>query len=59
MRDVYEEMLLDGIKPDWSTFEEAMWANMRSRRVADTIYFFNQMARRGMQPLVSAPRVHC
>ena len=53
VRDVYEEMLLDGVAPDWTTFEEAMWANMRSRRVSDTVYFFNQMSRRGFQPTVS------
>ena len=32
VRDVFEEMLLDGVRPDAATFEEAMWANMRSRR---------------------------
>ena len=45
-------MLLDGVAPDWTTFEEAMWANMRSRRVADTVYFFTQMGRRGFEPTV-------
>ena len=59
VRDVYEELLLDGLRPDWVTFEEAMWANMRSRRVADTLYFFNQMARRGMQPMVRQPANIC
>ena len=57
VRDVFEELLLDGITPSSVTFEEAMWANMRSRRAGDTIYFYDQMVRRGVEPTVS-PTAH-
>lgn len=52
IRLVYEEMLVDGIPPDWTTFEEAMYQLMRARRVGDCLYFFKEMQRWGRQPNV-------
>lgn len=52
MRLVYEEMQLDGVPPNWTTFEESMYQCMRARRVGDTLFFFNEMRRRGFVPNV-------
>lgn len=50
VRLVYEEMQLDGVPPNWTTFEESMYQCMRARRVGDTLFFFNEMRRRGFVP---------
>ncbi|KAK9785866.1 hypothetical protein WJX73_010274 [Symbiochloris irregularis] len=50
IRLVYEEMLVDGVAPDWTTFEEALYQLMRARRVGDCHFFWNEMQRRGFVP---------
>jgi hypothetical protein len=43
-------MALNGVPPDAFWLEAAAAHCMRTARIGDTFYFYEQMARRGMQP---------
>ena len=50
LRDVYEDMLMDGISPSRDTFHMLIPGAMFSNRLQDAFFFFNEMKQRGMQP---------
>ena len=50
LRDIYEEMALNGVPPDAFFLETAVEYCMRTSRVGDCFYFYNELLRRGMQP---------
>ena len=43
-------MALNGVPPDAFFFETAIGHCMRTTRVGDCFYYYEEMARRGMQP---------
>lgn len=45
-----EEMALNGVPPDAFFFETAIGHCMRTTRVGDCFYYYQEMVRRGMQP---------
>ncbi|KAK9909736.1 hypothetical protein WJX75_006740 [Coccomyxa subellipsoidea] len=50
LRDIMEEMALNGIAPDRQFLESAIRFSLQSSRVGDCFYYFEEMQRRGMQP---------
>mmetsp|Transcript_3706 Transcript_3706/g.10736 ORF Transcript_3706/g.10736 Transcript_3706/m.10736 type:complete len:647 (+) Transcript_3706:187-2127(+) len=50
IRDVFEEMDLDGVAPGAMTYFRAMFACMKARRLGDTLYYWNRMLISGIQP---------
>lgn len=54
MRDVYEDMLLDGVRPIRNTFHTLITGCMKGQRLQDAMYFFDEMKAMGLQPDVSA-----
>ncbi len=55
IRDVFEEMDLNGVAPQAMTFFRAMFACMKARRLGDTLYYWDRMQRSGIQPDVRVP----
>eukprot|EP00897_Mesotaenium_endlicherianum_P008385 jgi/Mesen1/7575/ME000392S06834 len=53
LRDVYEDLLMDGLQPDRDTFHLAIPACMRTNRLQDAFYFFEEMKSTGMVPDLS------
>ncbi|GBG61379.1 hypothetical protein CBR_g20410 [Chara braunii] len=50
MRDVYEDMLMDGIRPNRDTFHLLIPACMKAHRLQDVMYFFSEMKSSGLIP---------
>lgn len=50
IRDVMDEMVLNGLAPDRVFLELSIMHCMRSSRIGDCFYYYNEMERRGMQP---------
>lgn len=50
IRDVMDEMLLNGLAPDRVFLEHSIMHCMRASRIGDCFYYFGEMQRRGMQP---------
>jgi hypothetical protein len=50
--DLWEEMELDGIRPDDVIFEIFMAGCTRTRRMGDLMFFWGEFRRRGFQPTV-------
>ncbi|KAG0627172.1 hypothetical protein M758_2G179600 [Ceratodon purpureus] len=50
MRDVYEDMQLDGVRPVRNTFHTLITGCMKGQRLMDAIYFFDEMKAMGLQP---------
>ena len=50
IRDVMDEMLLNGLTPDRVFLELSIMHCMRSSRIGDCFFYYNEMKRRGMQP---------
>ena len=52
LQDIYLEMQLDGVSPNWQTFSTALYGTMRQRLLHDCLYFFQEMQRCGFSPTV-------
>lgn len=50
IRDVMDEMMLNGLVPDRVFLELSIMHCMRSSRIGDCFFYYNEMKRRGMQP---------
>ncbi|GBG61376.1 hypothetical protein CBR_g20407 [Chara braunii] len=50
MRDVYEDMLMDGIRPNRDTYHLLIPACMKAHRLQDVMYFFSEMKSSGLIP---------
>ena len=50
IRDVMDEMLLNGLTPDRVFLEHSIMHCMRASRIGDCFFYFSEMQRRGMQP---------
>ncbi|CAL8461625.1 g1156 [Coccomyxa elongata] len=50
IRDILEEMQLNGVAPDAQFLVSAIKYSLQSTRVGDCFYYFEEMRRRGMQP---------
>lgn len=50
MRDVMEEMSLNGIRPGRQTYHLGLMAATKSRKLGDALYFWEEMLRHGVQP---------
>lgn len=50
MRDVFEEMSLNGIRPNRRSYYTGLIACMRMRKLGDAMYFWEEMQRRGLEP---------
>ncbi len=61
-RDLYGEMLLDGVSPDHELFEELVRGSVHAMHPGDALFFFGQVQEMGMQPTLelysSAIRAH-
>ena len=55
MRDVYEDMQLDGVRPIRNTFHILITGCLKGQKLQDAIYFFDEMKAMGLEPDVSAP----
>jgi pentatricopeptide repeat protein len=53
MRDVLEEMSLNGVRPDRQIYYTGLFSAMKSRKLGDAMYFWEEMQRHGYQPDVS------
>ncbi|KAL4427822.1 hypothetical protein ABPG75_001911 [Micractinium tetrahymenae] len=50
IRDVVDEMWLNGIRPDKFVLQTGLFACMKARKLGDAMFFFEEMQRRGMEP---------
>lgn len=50
LRDAYDDMMLDGVKPNRDTFHSLVVGTMRGSRMQDAFYFLNQMKIMGLVP---------
>ncbi|KAL6507290.1 hypothetical protein OROGR_023485 [Orobanche gracilis] len=53
LRDVYDDMMLDGVKPERDTFHSLVMGTMRGSRMQDAFYFRNEMKTMGLVPDVT------
>ncbi|KAL3383225.1 hypothetical protein AABB24_002631 [Solanum stoloniferum] len=53
LRDVYDDMLLDGIKPERDTFHSLLIGTMKGARLQDAFFFREEMKAMGFVPDVS------
>ncbi|KAK7381051.1 hypothetical protein VNO78_33575 [Psophocarpus tetragonolobus] len=53
LRDVYEDMMLDGVKPTRDTFHSLVVGSMKAVRMQDAFYFVDQMKTMGLVPDVT------
>lgn len=53
VRDVYDDMMLDGVKPERDTFRSLIASTMMGARLQDALYFRDQMRSMGLCPDVS------
>lgn len=52
MRDVYDDMMLDGVQPTRDSFETLIMGTMRGARLQDAFYFRDEMKAMGLVPEV-------
>lgn len=50
VRDVYDDMMLDGVKPERDTFRSLIASTMMGARLQDALYFRDQMRSMGLCP---------
>ncbi len=50
IRDILEEMHLDGVAPNVDTYFRAMFASMQARRLGDALFYWEDMRKHGIQP---------
>ncbi|KAL6521794.1 hypothetical protein OROGR_018363 [Orobanche gracilis] len=53
LRDVYDDMMLDGVKPERDSFHSLVMGTMRGSRMQDAFYFRNEMKTMGLVPDVT------
>ncbi|CAD6334621.1 unnamed protein product [Miscanthus lutarioriparius] len=53
LRDAYDDMMLDGVKPERDTFHTLIVGTMKGSRLQDALYFRDQMKEMGLQPDVN------
>ncbi|KAJ1687768.1 hypothetical protein LUZ63_019158 [Rhynchospora breviuscula] len=53
LRDVYDDMMLDGVQPVRDTFHSLIIGTMKGSRLDDAFYFRNEMKTMGLQPDVN------
>ncbi|KAL8545737.1 hypothetical protein ACS0TY_005743 [Phlomoides rotata] len=53
LRDVYDDMLLDGVKPERDTFHSLVVGTMKGARMQDAFFFCDQMKAMGLVPDVA------
>ncbi len=53
MRDIYEDMQIDGVQPVRDTFHTLISGCMKGDRLQDVMYFFEEMKAMGLAPDVS------
>ncbi|XP_004304676.1 PREDICTED: pentatricopeptide repeat-containing protein At4g35850, mitochondrial [Fragaria vesca subsp. vesca] len=54
LRDVYDDMSLDGVQPDRDTFHSLILGSMKGARLQDAFYFTEQMKSMGLVPDVNS-----
>lgn len=50
IRDVFDEMDINGVNPGPMTYFRSMFACMKARRLGDTLYYWERMQHSGIQP---------
>lgn len=53
LRNVYDHMILDGVKPEKDTFRALIAGSMKGVRLQDCFFFRDQMKSMGLIPDVS------
>ncbi|KAK6267273.1 hypothetical protein QUC31_018110 [Theobroma cacao] len=53
LRDVYDDMMLDGVQPTRDTFQALIIGTMRGARLQDALYFRDEMKAMGLVPEVA------
>ncbi|AQK95165.1 Pentatricopeptide repeat-containing protein mitochondrial [Zea mays] len=53
LRDAYDDMMLDGVKPERETFHTLIVGTMKGSRLQDALYFRDQMKEMGLKPDVN------
>ncbi|KAG9144181.1 hypothetical protein Leryth_021397 [Lithospermum erythrorhizon] len=53
LRDVYDDMMLDGVKPERDTFHSLMIGTMKGARLQDAFFFRDEMRTMGLVPDVA------
>ncbi|KAK7266828.1 hypothetical protein RIF29_19485 [Crotalaria pallida] len=53
LRDAYDDMMLDGVKPSRDTFHSLVVGTMKGARMQDAFYFIDQMKIMGLVPDVN------
>ncbi|XVF60176.1 hypothetical protein PTKIN_Ptkin08bG0023400 [Pterospermum kingtungense] len=53
LRDVYDDMMLDGVQPTRDTFEALIMGTMRGARLQDAFFFRDEMKAMGLVPEAS------
>lgn len=53
VRDVYDDMMLDGVKPGRDTFHALIASTLKGARLQDAFYFHHQMRANGLVPDVA------
>ncbi|GMJ08835.1 hypothetical protein like AT4G35850 [Hibiscus trionum] len=53
LRDVYDDMMLDGVQPTRDTFEALIMGTMRGSRMQDALFFRDEMKAMGLVPEAS------
>ncbi|XP_039066728.1 pentatricopeptide repeat-containing protein At4g35850, mitochondrial-like isoform X2 [Hibiscus syriacus] len=53
LRDVYDDMVLDGVQPTRDTFEALIMGTMRGSRMQDALFFRYEMKAMGLVPEAS------
>lgn len=55
IRDVWDEMYANGITPNFDTYYLSIFHSMKARRLEDTLFFYDNMKKAGIEPDVSLP----
>lgn len=50
LRDVYGDMMLDGVKPERETFHSLIIGTMKGARLQDAFFFRDEMKAMGLVP---------
>lgn len=50
LRDVYDDMMLDGVKPERDTFHSLIVGTMKGSRIQDSFFFRDEMKAMGLVP---------
>ena len=56
LRDVFDEMSLNGVRPTRPVWLTALHIAMRARKLGDALHFWEEMRRHGVEPDVRALR---